>query len=84
VRHAQRRFAGEGLALYFVLEGIARFVTETWRGDLGRGVGWGGIAWLSTGRLTALGFVALGALLLVSLGRRRPGRSTPAPAPSAG
>ncbi|HJV22497.1 MAG TPA: prolipoprotein diacylglyceryl transferase [Holophagaceae bacterium] len=59
----KRGFDGQVFALYFILEGFARMVVETWRGDLDRGT-WLGLPWLSTGRLTALGFVALGAVLM--------------------
>ena len=55
----KRRFPGQILALYFVLEGLQRLTVEIWRGDLDRGF-WLGLSWLSTGRLTALGFVAFG------------------------
>lgn len=58
----RRRFAGQVGALYFILEGIGRIVTEIWRADLDRGFLMG-IPWLSTGRLTALIFVAFGAFL---------------------
>ncbi|NTV74966.1 MAG: prolipoprotein diacylglyceryl transferase [Holophaga sp.] len=58
----RRRFAGQVGALYFVLEGAGRIVTEIWRADLDRGFLLG-IPWLSTGRLTALAFVAFGAFL---------------------
>lgn len=54
-----RRFAGMVASLYFVLEGVQRMVTETWRGDLDRGFLLG-VPWLSTGRATALAFVAFG------------------------
>ena len=60
----RRPFRGFILGAYFVLEGIGRIVTELWRGDLDRGV-WLGQPWLSTGRLTALGFIATGILLWV-------------------
>jgi phosphatidylglycerol---prolipoprotein diacylglyceryl transferase len=55
----KRKFQGQIVAAYFILEGISRSIQETWRGDLDRGV-WLGISWLSTGRLTALGFVLFG------------------------
>lgn len=58
----RRRFAGMVGALYFILEGLGRIVTEIWRADLDRGFVLG-IPWLSTGRLTALAFVAFGAFL---------------------
>ncbi len=57
----KRRFPGQILALYFGLEGLQRLGVETWRGDLDRGF-WLGLSWLSTGRLTALGFIAFGAV----------------------
>jgi phosphatidylglycerol:prolipoprotein diacylglycerol transferase len=59
-----RRFQGQVTALYFMLEGVARLTVETWRGDLDRGM-WLGISWLSTGRLTALAFLAFGVGLWV-------------------
>jgi phosphatidylglycerol---prolipoprotein diacylglyceryl transferase len=59
----KRIFEGQIMGLYFIFEGIARIVVETWRGDLDRGT-WLGLEWLSTGRLTAMGFIALGTLLL--------------------
>lgn len=70
----KRRFEGQVLAAYFVLEGIARAVVETWRGDLDRGT-WFGLAWLSTGRLTALAFVAIGVVIAVVMGRRAPAKA---------
>jgi phosphatidylglycerol---prolipoprotein diacylglyceryl transferase len=65
-----RRFPGQLMALYFVLEGLARILVESWRGDLDRGV-WMGLSWLSTGRLTALGFILFGAVLAWWFARRR-------------
>ena len=65
----KRRFKGQIFGLYFMAEGLARMVVETWRGDLDRGT-WLGLSWLSTGRLTAIGFVLLGAVL-TALWRRR-------------
>jgi phosphatidylglycerol:prolipoprotein diacylglycerol transferase len=58
----RRAFHGQLLAAYFMLEGLQRLVVETWRGDLDRGA-WLGLSWLSTGRFTALGFIAFGILL---------------------
>lgn len=52
-----RRFSGQVLSSYFILEGLGRALMETWRGDLDRGV-W--LAGLSTGRVTALLFVLVG------------------------
>lgn len=57
-----RPFRGFILGAYFILEGIGRMVTEIWRGDLDRGF-WLNLPWLSTGRLTALGFIAMGVIL---------------------
>lgn len=65
----RRGFEGQVFALYFIFEGIQRAITETWRGDLDRGL-WGA-GWLSTGRLTAFGFVILGVVLL-ALWRKKP------------
>lgn len=66
----RRAFAGQIGAVYFMLEGVARLITEVWRGDLDRGFVLG-IPWLSTGRLTALGFVAFGTFLWFWFGRAR-------------
>nr|WP_320132428.1 prolipoprotein diacylglyceryl transferase [uncultured Holophaga sp.] len=55
-----RRFEGQVLSAYFVLEGLARLLVETWRGDLDRGIWFAG---LSTGRITALSFVVAGIAL---------------------
>jgi phosphatidylglycerol:prolipoprotein diacylglycerol transferase len=71
--HGRRRFPGQVLASYFVLEGLARALLETWRGDGFRGTGWMGIGWMSTGRATSLLFLAIGALLL-SVGRAQKGQ----------
>lgn len=54
-----RRFKGEVIAAYFALEGVGRLVTESWRGDLDRGI-WFGLSWLSTGRLTSCAMILLG------------------------
>jgi phosphatidylglycerol:prolipoprotein diacylglycerol transferase len=70
----RRRFEGQVLAAYFVLEGVARAVVETWRGDGDRGI-WLGLSWLSTGRLTALLFVAIGLVLAAVLSRRTPAKA---------
>jgi phosphatidylglycerol:prolipoprotein diacylglycerol transferase len=64
----RRRFEGQVLSAYFILEGLARAVVETWRGDGDRGF-WLGLSWLSTGRATALLFVAIGVVLAVILKR---------------
>ncbi|MBP1625550.1 MAG: prolipoprotein diacylglyceryl transferase [Holophagaceae bacterium] len=55
-----RRFKGQVLASYFILEGLGRALMETWRGDLDRGVWFAG---LSTGRVTALLFILAGIVL---------------------
>lgn len=60
--HKKRLFKGQIIAGYFLLEGIARMILETWRGDVDRGF-WFGLSWLSTGRLTGLAFVIFGAAL---------------------
>jgi len=77
----RRRFAGQIAALYFMLEGVARMVMETWRGDVDRGLGWLGMSWLSTGRVTALGFVVFGIVLWAWMSRR-PQPTDPQPAAS--
>jgi phosphatidylglycerol:prolipoprotein diacylglycerol transferase len=64
----RRRFEGQVLGAYFVLEGLARVLVETWRGDGDRGFLFG-ISWLSTGRATALLFVAIGFTLAFFLKR---------------
>ena len=56
----KRSFQGQIFALYFMVEGLGRIITETWRGDGDRGTGWLGSAWLSTGRLTGVAFMMLG------------------------
>ncbi len=68
---SKRKFEGQVFALYFVLEGMGRMMIETWRGDLDRGV-WFGLNWLSTGRLTAIGFIALGIVIWVTSRSRAP------------
>jgi phosphatidylglycerol:prolipoprotein diacylglycerol transferase len=60
----RRTFKGQVAASYFLLEGAGRMLTETWRGDLDRGV-WLDLSWLSTGRLTGLGFILAGAVLWI-------------------
>lgn len=65
----KRRFKGQVAAAYFLLEGLGRTITEIWRGDLDRGM-WFGVSWLSTGRLTGLLFVAIGAALWAWFRRR--------------
>ena len=55
----RRQFKGQLFAAYFILEGVGRFVIETWRGDLARGTWWN-VEGLSTGRLTALLFILFG------------------------
>ncbi|HLO67760.1 MAG TPA: prolipoprotein diacylglyceryl transferase [Holophaga sp.] len=66
----RRAFAGQVGGLYFILEGLGRIITETWRADLDRGFLLN-IPWLSTGRATALAFIAFGVLLLVLFRRRK-------------
>jgi phosphatidylglycerol:prolipoprotein diacylglycerol transferase len=63
-----RRFAGQVGAIYFMLEGVGRMITEIWRADLDRGMVLG-ISWLSTGRFTALIFVGIGVALWVWFSR---------------
>jgi phosphatidylglycerol:prolipoprotein diacylglycerol transferase len=60
----RRAFLGQVGALFFILEGLQRLITEIWRADLDRGFVLG-IPWLSTGRLTALSLMVFGAILLV-------------------
>jgi phosphatidylglycerol:prolipoprotein diacylglycerol transferase len=67
----KRAFQGQIFALYFLVEGLGRVITETWRGDVDRGTGWLGWTWLSTGRLTGLGFMLLGLGLWVFWNRRK-------------
>jgi phosphatidylglycerol:prolipoprotein diacylglycerol transferase len=67
----KRTFQGQVFALYFLVEGFGRVVTETWRGDVDRGTGWLGWTWLSTGRLTGLAFMLLGLGLWMFWQRRK-------------
>ncbi len=61
-RHKKRGFYGEVGALFFMLEGLGRIILEYWRGDADRGI-WLNMPWLSTGRLTGLGFIVFGIIL---------------------
>ena len=70
----KRTFQGQIFALYFLAEGLGRVITETWRGDIDRGTGWLGWAWLSTGRVTGLAFMLLGAGLWIFWARRKESR----------
>ena len=56
----RRKFQGQVGACYFILEGLGRIITETWRGDLDRGIGLLGFSWLSTGRLSGFIFILIG------------------------
>ena len=67
----KRKFEGQIFSLYFILEGMGRIIVEMWRGDLDRGA-WLGMAWLTTGRLTALGFIALGVIIWAFSWKRPP------------
>ena len=67
----KRKFEGQIFSLYFILEGLGRIIVEMWRGDLDRGA-WLGMAWLTTGRLTALGFIALGVIIWAFSWKRPP------------
>lgn len=49
--------------VWCLAEGTLRILLENFRGDLGRGF-WLGLPWLSTGRLTALLIIAVGAIFL--------------------
>ncbi|MBL0211685.1 MAG: prolipoprotein diacylglyceryl transferase [Holophagaceae bacterium] len=75
----KRKFEGQIFSLYFILEGIGRVIVELWRGDLDRGA-WLGQAWLTTGRLTAIGFIVLG-IAIWAFSRKRlpysPPKATP-------
>jgi len=64
-----RKFPGQLAALYFGLEGLLRIILETWRGDYDRGF-WLDIPWLSTGRLTGMLFILIGAGIWLWYGRR--------------
>jgi len=68
---SKRSFQGQIFALYFMVEGLGRVVTETWRGDVDRGTGWLGWVWLSTGRLTGLAFALLGLGLWLVWNRKK-------------
>lgn len=61
--HRKGLFRGRLFGVWSIAEGILRFSVETFRGDLGRGV-WFELPWLSTGRVTALAFAALGIVVL--------------------
>jgi phosphatidylglycerol:prolipoprotein diacylglycerol transferase len=66
-----RRFPGQVAAVYFILEGLFRQVLETWRGDYMRGF-WFDTAWLSTGRMTGIIFILIGASIWCRYGVRIP------------
>lgn len=68
---ARKRFDGQLVAAYFLLEGLGRAIVEVWRGDLDRGA-WFDLPWLSTGRLTAFAFILFGLGLWTWLSRRAP------------
>lgn len=61
--HTNSRFWGRLVAVWCILEGVIRLLIETFRGDTGRGFLFG-IEALSTGRVTALLLIAVGAFLL--------------------
>jgi phosphatidylglycerol:prolipoprotein diacylglycerol transferase len=71
VARTKRSFQGQILALYFLVEGLGRVITETWRGDGDRGTGWLNWTWLSTGRATGLGFMLLGLGLWLFWNRKK-------------
>jgi prolipoprotein diacylglyceryltransferase len=71
----KRAFQGQIFALYFLVEGLGRVITETWRGDVDRGTGWLGWTWLSTGRLTGLAFMLLGLGVWLFWSRRKETRA---------
>jgi phosphatidylglycerol:prolipoprotein diacylglycerol transferase len=71
VARSKRTFQGQIFALYFLVEGLGRVITETWRGDVDRGTGWLGWVWLSTGRLTGIAFMLLGLGLWLFWSRRQ-------------
>ena len=56
----RRAFPGQVAGFFFVFEGLGRCILEIWRGDVDRGI-WLGLPWLSTGRLTGIGFMLFGA-----------------------
>ncbi len=66
----RQRFAGQVAALYFMLEGVGRMVTEIWRDDADRGFLLN-IKWLSTGRATGIIFVLFGIILWYVFARTR-------------
>jgi phosphatidylglycerol---prolipoprotein diacylglyceryl transferase len=68
VMHRKNILHGRLFGVWCIAEGTVRFFVETFRGDLGRGM-WLDLAWLSTGRVTALG-IALTGVLYFSLERR--------------
>ena len=67
--HSKRKIKGSVFGAYFVLEGAARILVETWRDDPDRGT-WLGQAWLSTGRLTGFAFILFGTGVLAWASRR--------------
>lgn len=69
--HRRRLLVGRLLPLFCVLEGTLRFAIEGLRGDTQRGV-WLNIDWLSTGRLTALALVLVGAVLFALVPKAPP------------
>lgn len=65
--HKRGAFVGRLFGVWALLEGGARLLMEYFRGDLGRGI-WLGVDWLSTGRLTSLLMILLGAGFLTLKG----------------
>lgn len=65
-----RAFAGQVGAAFFMLEGVARMLLESWRGDVDRGL-WFDLPWLSTGRLTGFAFLLFGFGLWLFFHRRQ-------------
>lgn len=61
--HKRSAFVGRLFGLWSIAEGGTRLMMEVFRGDLGRGI-WFGVSWLSTGRVTSLLMIALGAAFL--------------------
>jgi phosphatidylglycerol:prolipoprotein diacylglycerol transferase len=62
--HRRGAFVGKLFGVWAMMEGGTRLLMEVFRGDLGRGI-WFGIDWLSTGRMTSLFMIILGAVFLL-------------------
>lgn len=68
--HKRGFLVGRLFGVWSIAEGATRVVMEAFRGDLGRGF-WLGVSWLSTGRVTSILMILLGAAFLVLTNRAR-------------